>query len=115
MRGSVLSFNDKHIQPKLNKNSSRCQFHQHFCARVFCTNVVLAAFLVTCTVEKDAEMTFVRKICMFTIDEIDSRVLVLKLIFLFNFKKKQVFLIALDNTFMINMSAKTESANKSDK
>jgi len=40
---------------------------------VFRTNVVSAAFLVTCIVEKAAEMTFVRKIHTFTIDEIDSR------------------------------------------
>ncbi len=52
--------------------SSLCQFHQRFCARVFRTNVVSAAFLVTCTVEKAAEMTFVQKICTFTADEIDS-------------------------------------------
>jgi hypothetical protein len=35
-------------------------------------NVVSAAFLVTCIVEKAAEMTFVRKIRTFTVDEIDS-------------------------------------------
>ena len=50
----------------------RCQFHQRFCARVFCMNVVSASFLVTCTVEKAAEMTFVRKIRTFTVDEIDT-------------------------------------------
>ncbi len=40
----------------------------------FCTNVVSAAFLVTCTVEKAAEMTFVRKIRTFTVDKIDSSI-----------------------------------------
>jgi len=35
-------------------------------------NVVWAAFLVTCTAEKAADMTFVQKIRTFTVDEIDS-------------------------------------------
>ncbi len=48
------------------------QFHQRFCERVFCTNVISAAFLVTCTVEKAAKMMFVRKICTFNVDEIDT-------------------------------------------
>jgi hypothetical protein len=52
--------------------ATMCQFHQRFCARVFRTNVVLASFLVTCTVEKAAEMTFVQKIRTFTVNEIDS-------------------------------------------
>jgi len=43
-----------------------------FANAFFCTNVISAAFLVTCTVEKAAKMTFVRKICTFNVDEIDT-------------------------------------------
>jgi len=40
--------------------------------RIFRTNVVSAAFLHTVTRKKAAEMTIIRKICAFNIDEIDT-------------------------------------------
>ncbi len=37
--------------------ASRCQFHQHFCVRIFRMNVILAAFSSYMYVEKAAKMT----------------------------------------------------------
>ncbi len=59
-----------YLQPYIIETCS--QFHQRFCARVFRTNVISAAFLVTCTVEKAAKMTFVQKILTLNVDEIDT-------------------------------------------
>ncbi len=44
-----------------------------FYARVFCTNVILAAFSSYMYVEKAAEAMFVRKIRLYNVDEIDGK------------------------------------------
>jgi hypothetical protein len=49
-----------------------CQFHQHLYVQIFCTNVVSAAISSYMYVVKAAETTFVRKIHIFNIDEIDT-------------------------------------------
>ncbi len=55
------------------KQMIRCQFHQRFYVRIFHTNVILAAFLVTFWLWRMYESTFVRKIRAFNVDEIDFR------------------------------------------
>jgi hypothetical protein len=42
-------------------------------ARIFCTNIILAAFSSYIDVEKAAETTVIRKICTYNVDEIDGR------------------------------------------
>ncbi len=42
-------------------------------ARVFCTNIILAAFSSYMYLEKAAEKSFVQKNCTLNVDEIDER------------------------------------------
>ena len=47
-------------------NLARCQFHQHLYVRIFCTNVVLAAF-------SSYALALAKKFIQKNVDEIDGR------------------------------------------
>ncbi len=65
----------KSCTQNVDEIDTRCQFHQHSTYKFLYKRPFRQLFLVTCTQKKVPKRTFVRKIRMFNVDEIDTRML----------------------------------------